>query len=214
MLLKQVYLHKGKVHIIPFTESDSNNEIEVSDAIEIVRNKSLLTEASSQIQDAVFNRTSGYPNKIKENLHHAKAYLPVAVAAILNHRPNLISHAVTAFCNRDPIDMKACRAMKYFPPENRVYSRVKFTKCLYAMLVNSGYVPDARVGWDLPNPTSSQYKSHILGIKIACGFEILASHAKPQQQLENDTKWLQYLESLKKNNYFKGNYNQADQTIL
>ncbi|KAJ8982399.1 hypothetical protein NQ317_012437 [Molorchus minor] len=33
--------------------------------------------------------------------------------------------------------MRACRAMKYFPPENRVTTSVVFTKCLYAMLTHS-----------------------------------------------------------------------------
>lgn len=47
-----------------------------------------------------------YPGKIVELLHRTNAYVPVGVAALLKEKPNLISLAVLAFCNRDPIDMK------------------------------------------------------------------------------------------------------------
>jgi hypothetical protein len=47
-----------------------------------------------------------YPGKIAELLHRTNAYVPVGVAALLKEKPNLISAAVLAFCNRDPIDMK------------------------------------------------------------------------------------------------------------
>lgn len=176
----------------------------VNDCLDIIYNKPLLTEASTHIQDAIFTKLCGYPDKIKQDQHRTKVYLPVGVAAILNHKPNLIAPAIISFCNRDPIDMKACRAMKYFPPENRVYSSVAFTKCLYAMLCHSKYMPDRRIGWNLPAPTSPQHKSHILGIKIACGFEILASQAKPSTDLDNDKSWHNYLKQLQEKNYFRG----------
>lgn len=128
----------------------------------------------------------------------------MAIATILNHKAGLVAPAVTAFCNRDPIDMKACRAMKYFPPENRVYSRVTFTKCLYAMLSHSQYLPDTRTGWNLPAKDSAHFKSHILGIKLACGFEILASQATPPDRLlESDTAWQQYRDQLLVKGYFQ-----------
>lgn len=56
--------------------------------------------------------------------------------------------------------------MKYFPPENRVYTNVKFTRLLYVMLATSKYIPDKRIGWNLPTPTDESYKSHLLGIKL------------------------------------------------
>lgn len=183
-------------------ESKREDTIEVSEALQIIRSKPLKTEAPTNIQKAILDRINGYPEKIKENLHRTNVYLPVGVAAILAAKPNLIAPAVLAFCNRDPIDMKACRAMKYFPPENRVYCSVLFTKCLYAMLKHSNYNPDRRTGWNLPDPKSSQYKAHSLGVKIACGFEILVAQAKPSADLENDKAWHQYLKCLKDKNYF------------
>lgn len=160
--------------------------------------------ASTDIQNSILNRIKGYPEKIKDNHHSTSVYLPVAIAAILKHKPSLIAPAVQAFCNRDSVDLNACRAMKYFPPENRVYSHVTFTKCLYAMITHSKYVPDKRTGWNLPLLNSPQYKSHNLGVKLACGFEILVSQAKPSADVENDKGWDSYLKSLKEKNYFRG----------
>lgn len=162
------------------------------------------TLASTEIQNCISDKLSCYPDEISKNLHHAIAYLPVGIAAILKHKPNLISPAVRAFCNRDTVDMKACRAMKYFPPENRVYRRVVFTKCLYAMVTHSKFVPDRRTGWNLPPPASDKYKAHVLGMKIACGFEILIAQAKPNQDIEHDKGWHGYLKSLKEKDYFRG----------
>jgi len=56
--------------------------------------------------------------------------------------------------------------MKYFPPENRVYAEVKFTKCSYAMLASSKYIPDKKIGWNLVAPTDASYKTQLLGIKL------------------------------------------------
>ncbi|KAL7023594.1 hypothetical protein ACKWTF_012698 [Chironomus riparius] len=149
-------------------------------------------------------RIEDFPQAIDDNLHRQTVFVPLAVAALLQHNPQLIAPAVQAFCNRDPIDMKACRAMRYFPPENRVYTSVLFTKCLYAMIMHTNYLPDRRTGWNIPLMTSPHYKAHLLGVKIACGFEILTSQAKSSKSdLETDREWQKYLDSLKNKNYFQ-----------
>lgn len=151
-------------------------------------------------------RVKDFPASIDENFHRQTVYVPIAVAALLRHNRQLIAPAVQAFCNRDPIDMKACRAMRYFPPENRVYTSVAFTKCLFAMLMHNNYLPDRRTGWQIPSSNSPHFKAHLLGVKIACGFEILASQAKSASaDIEQDREWVKYLESLKGRNYFQGN---------
>lgn len=175
------------------------------DALSQVRAQPSETLAASEIQTSIQIKLKDYPDKIKTNLHHTKAYVPVAIAAILNHKPNLISAAVQAFCSRDPIDVKVCRAMKYFPPEQRVMTRITFTKCLYAMISHSKYLPDRRTGWNLPLATSKDYKAHLLGVKVACGFEILAAQAKPNDNVESDKGWHNYLNTLKSKGYFKDN---------
>lgn len=173
-----------------------NEILDIHDALKEIYLNSDLTRASDPIQDCIKNRISDYPTNISNNFHCSTIYVPIAIAKILDNHHQLIAPAVQAFCSRDMIDMKACRAMKYFPPENRVYCRVKFTKCLYAMLVHNNYMPDRRTGWKLPDVNSKEYKAHNLGIKVACGFEILAAQAKPDNDLENDKAWVSYVQKL------------------
>ncbi|CAG9771096.1 unnamed protein product [Ceutorhynchus assimilis] len=198
----RVYIYEGNIHLIPL-QNPEQSEISVEKALQEIWTQTTSTLAHQDIQNSIRNKLSLYPDNIKSNFHHATVYVPTALAAILNAKPNLISGAIQAFCNRDPVDMKACRAMKYFPPEQRVKTRVKFTRCLYAMLLHSKYVPDRKVGWNLPPTTSKDYKEQSLGVKIACGFEILAVQAKPTQDVEGDKGWDQYLKSLKDKGYFQ-----------
>ncbi|XP_069701483.1 protein ecdysoneless [Periplaneta americana] len=211
---QRVYLYQGAIHIVPLEQgSNKNIGLSVTDAVAQVRQHPQKTRASQEIQDAIKARIQGYPDKIAELIHRTNVYIPVGVAALLKEKPNLISPAVLAFCNRDPIDMKACRAMRYFPPENRVMTNVVFTKCLYAMITHHKFNPDRRTGWNIPPTNSADFKSHNLGVKLACGFEILVAQAKPASRgdkqsqspvnLDGDHGWIQYLNSLKKTGYFK-----------
>lgn len=176
----------------------------VTEAIRRIRTNPTKYIVSKAVENSINERIKTFPASIEENLHRQTVYVPLGVAALLQHNPQLIAPAVQAFCNRDPIDMKACRAMRFFPPENRVYTSVVFTKCLYAMIMHSNYLPDRRTGWNLPPSSSQQFKSHLLGVKIACGFEILASQAKSSAiNFDTDREWQKYCESLKDKNYFQ-----------
>ncbi|KAI4471110.1 sgt1 protein hsgt1 suppressor of gcr2 [Holotrichia oblita] len=201
---KRVYINKGCLHIVaPEIDDDNEESITVENAINEIRKNSSLTVASGSIQACITKRIQGYPDSVKENQHQTSVYVPIAVASILRANPQLISPAVQAFCSRDQIDMKACRAMKYFPPEIRVLTSVTFTKCLYAMLINSKYQPERKTGWNLPLPSSKIYKAHNLGVKLACGFEILVSQAKVIAGDENDKDWKAYQQKLQEKGYFK-----------
>lgn len=80
--------------------------------------------------------------------------------------------------------------MRYFPPEQRVMVNVKMTKCLYAMVVHCRYTGDPMTGWNLPPVNSPTYNAHLLGVKIACGLEMLVTGAheelRKRQKDEND----------------------------
>ncbi|EAW54477.1 ecdysoneless homolog (Drosophila), isoform CRA_a [Homo sapiens] len=93
---------------------------------------------------------------------------------------------------------------------NRRIRGVTFTKCLYAQLVQQRFVPDRRSGYRLPPPSDPQYRAHELGMKLAHGFEILCSKCSPhfsdckKSLVTASPLWASFLESLKKNDYFKG----------
>lgn len=78
--------------------------------------------------------------------------------------------------------------MKYFPPEQRVMVNVTMTKCLYAMVTHCRYTGDPRTGWNLPPSNSSKYNAHVLGVKIACGLEILVARAHEDRRRKMKTK--------------------------
>nr|CAD7260029.1 unnamed protein product [Timema shepardi] len=206
---QRVYLYRGGLHLVPLTEGNSQEHVlEVKEGVAQVRRDPTGTMVHPNIQEAVFRKIAGYPGKVTEHLHRATAYVPVGVATLLKNRPNLVALAVRAFCNRDPIDMKVFRAMRYFPPENRVKVSVMLTKCLYAMVTHQQFQPDRRTGWNLPLVHSPDYKSHLLGVKLACGFEILVAQARNSSgdisdDILNDRGWLLYLTSLEKNGYFR-----------
>ncbi|KAE8740394.1 hypothetical protein FOCC_FOCC014098 [Frankliniella occidentalis] len=220
---QRVYLYQGEVHFIPPTntndsEDEPKNLIPVVDAIQLIRSCPKNTRAPQPIQNAIKERIEGYPSKIKEDLHRTTISIPAEISALLKDNPSLIASAVRAFCERDPIDKRACRNMAHFKPDNCVPTSVLFTKCLYAMLCHEKAVPEKRSGWVLPPPSSSTFKMYNLGYKVACGFEILVDRAKkcgenpdagqsstPVQicDLSDNRGWSMYLNSLKKKEYFK-----------
>ena len=80
------------------------------------------------------------------------------MAHVISHDPQLVSAAVHALCDRDPIDMQACRRMNYFSPRKHssVLTGAKFTKCLYAQLLNQRFSCPRNSGFNIPPPSSSQ----------------------------------------------------------
>lgn len=201
-----MYIYNSHIHLVWDSQTNANTVLPVNEAIKKIRENSNKYLSSDDLENCVLERIKDFPDRIEDNFHRQTVYVPLGVAGLLKENPQLIAPAVLAFCNRDPIDVKACRAMRYFPPENRVYTSVVFTKCLYAMLVHNQYFPDRRTGWNLPSTSNPHYKAHLLGVKIACGFEILASQAKsPSEDFENDKEYKVFVTSLQKKNYFQDN---------
>uniref|UniRef100_A0A7G3ANP3 Putative mads box transcription factor n=1 Tax=Lutzomyia longipalpis TaxID=7200 RepID=A0A7G3ANP3_LUTLO len=196
-----VYIANGALHLLQNPHEDT--PLPVHEALQEIRDNPAAHRVGNEIENCISRRAGGYPGKIHDNLHCATAFVPVGVAALLKHKPALIASAIREFCSRDAVDMKVCRAMRFFPPENRVNTRITFTKCLYAMLVHSNYNPDRRTGWNLPSTSSKNYLAQSLGMKIACGFEILASQAKPNEDWTTNRHWLKYLDTLKGKGYFQ-----------
>ncbi|XP_071451559.1 protein ecdysoneless homolog [Hetaerina americana] len=212
----RVFLYDGALHLVGKDLGGREGSLQVPEGISCVRRNPRYTKASDPVQAAVNKMIKGYPEKVLQSLHHCHAYVPIGVAALLNENSSLIAPAVLAFCQRDPIDMKACRAMRYFPPENCVMRRIALTRCQYAMLMHQQFTPDRRTGWSLPPPMHPDRPKHVLGIKLACGFEILVAQAKslpspcvsePTSPVDGavlEPKWKMYLSSLDKNGYFEG----------
>lgn len=203
---QRVYIADGSLHLVQNSPSNATKLMPVREAVVKIQNNGTLFKVSKEIQECIEERMKEFQTADNFALHHQIVRLPLGVAMILKQKPTLIAAAVRAFCDRDPIDLKACRSMRYFPPEQRVRKNVCFTKCLYAMIMHSNYVPDRNTGWNLSgNPSSEEYKEDLLGIKVACGFEILASQAKDTKCDETSPAWKAYVRSLQSKGYFKSN---------
>ncbi|XP_063290114.1 protein ecdysoneless homolog [Pelobates fuscus] len=210
----RVFFYHGKLCIIPLRQTDekrnhSATNIDLTQALALLSAHSDKFLAADSVSKAVRRRLEGYPDKIKDSLHRAHCFVPAGLAAVLRERPHLISAAVQAFYLRDPIDLKACRVFHNFPSETRVLTSVTFTKCLYAQLMQQKFQPDRRSGYTLPAISHPQYKAHELGMKLAHGFEILCSKCpRPSSDSKRcplqSPLWTGFLNTLKKNDYFKG----------
>ena len=94
--------------------------------------------------------------------------MPLPVAHVMSHDPQLVSAAVHALCNRDPIDMKACQRMAHFSPCNNssVMAGIKFTKCLYAQLLYQRFSPPRKGGFNVPPVGNQHHTACELGMKL------------------------------------------------
>lgn len=219
--VNRVFLYHSRLHIIPKRKDPLPHGVPtLTDAIRVIRSSRYETKANREVQSGIEKRLSNFPTAIRENQHTSRCYVPAAVAALLESEPWLISAAVRAFFYKDPLDLKACRVMKHFPPENRVMRNIRMTRCLYAQLMSQSYSPDPKIGWEIPKSGSRLFKAYDLGMKIASGLEILAvaaegSESRRQEDdtirlidkpelLDHDKRWRKYIRSLYTNGYLEG----------
>lgn len=132
------------------------------------------------IQSEAFHRLQKYPAKIEDTFHHARVRIPRRLAYVLHKNVGYISPAVEAFYLRDPISLKPLRLHRpsglFFPPEDLVTVSVKFTKVGFAQVKSQSFdTPQAWTGWITKLPSTVGQAGYEIGMKIACGFEMLLS---------------------------------------
>jgi hypothetical protein len=156
----KVFIHRGELHIIPIT-----TEITLEKAIEFIYAET-PTVASTLIQQSAFGKI-----KAGVDFHYGTVLIPQRIAQILYYSPEIIATAIDAFYTREPSQMKYCNKMLAFPPTTSVKCTIKYTKTLYAQLHSVNIAPiDV---FQLPKQDESGYKAAYMGMKLACGFEIL-----------------------------------------
>lgn len=117
--------------------------------------------------------------------------IPRKLAYVLHELPKAIAPAVEAFYLRDPIKLKplvsTAAGRLSFPPTDLIDLSVKFTKVLYAQLKSQQFPPPpawrslliASENEAVSGNKNAQEKHSMieLGMKVTCGFEILAAGA-------------------------------------
>ncbi|KAI9144712.1 SGT1 protein-domain-containing protein [Paraphysoderma sedebokerense] len=215
----RVFLQGGKLHIIPFPRTPMEigiypaGVLSKEKAVLLIRDRKVHTEASEEVQEILQSKVKEYPEAKLGNIHRARCLIPKKIAHLLCHNHQLVSSAVEAFYTRDPLTLRACSKMAVFPPTTSVPMTVKFSRAMYAQLMSQRFYPPKP--FKLPSPNSADYKAAELGMKLACGFEMLC-HDKSFSQdettalsiesydFESDHKWKLYITRLIQMGYFKG----------
>jgi len=185
----RVFLRGGLLHIVPTPSTPAELvvipvDLSLSEGLAAIRDPSLDTEASAQVQKAISSRLSPYPISILNSHRHvSRCLLPRRAAWVLSHHPSLIAPAIEAFYYRDPVDMRAGRKMSCLlpratkqtkaTPKDLIWTRVAFTRCLYAQAVGQKYsAPTCYPSF----PWKEGQPEHLavdMGVKVAAGLEML-----------------------------------------
>lgn len=190
----RAWIHGGQLRIIPLPQDPAHQSrrITLPQAIGVIQSAADTLLHSSFVEAEAFYRLEKYPAQIQEAMHHAMVTIPRRIAYVIHELPKALAPAVEAFYLRDPISLEpfesAFPGNLTFPPEDPVDTSVKFTKVLYAQLKSQQFSPPPT--WQKWIDTRETNTSHVdsveaqkkysmleLGMKIACGFEMLAVNA-------------------------------------
>ncbi|KAK9239943.1 SGT1 protein-domain-containing protein [Lipomyces kononenkoae] len=202
----RVWIYNGNLCIIPTDDPDSATSYTLHNALQFLGNNEGMLYHPQILQKEAFARLKSYPRAIEENIHRSKVFVPRRVAQILHHNPRYIAPACEAFLLRDPISMKVCSTMANFPPEDSVTCVVKLTRLLYTQIKSQRIIPPLK--FRIPKANEEGYDEAELGMKIACGFELLCagygkSKLRKQKDYSTDPKFKEYMRALKNEGFFK-----------
>eukprot|EP00471_Norrisiella_sphaerica_P007744 CAMPEP_0184504792 /NCGR_PEP_ID=MMETSP0113_2-20130426/52648_1 /TAXON_ID=91329 /ORGANISM="Norrisiella sphaerica, Strain BC52" /LENGTH=658 /DNA_ID=CAMNT_0026894451 /DNA_START=741 /DNA_END=2716 /DNA_ORIENTATION=+ len=136
---------------------------------------SLPGPAVRRINEVLFARLRDYPEKATE-FHNARVIMPLKVAQVLRSQPKLLPVIIEALIERDFEESIWGAKMSFFGTNPLVAQRVRFTRCIYAMLQVHRYHPPPIYAGLAPVPTGlkdARPAAFQLGVKVAAGLEIL-----------------------------------------
>ncbi|KAH7520445.1 hypothetical protein FEM48_Zijuj08G0144700 [Ziziphus jujuba var. spinosa] len=202
--LNRVFVRSGDLHIVPRDRFPSPS---LEDSLKFIANCGGDSRASESVQTMVKNRISEYPDRARRDMHRVRVRVPVSVAQVLKHEPCLISLAVEGFYDRDIDTMKYAAKMERFLSKGRekelVCVSVKMSRAMYAQLVQQTF--QAPKCYPMPNRSSaSEFVEAELGMKIACGFEMMYQQRKREGLEGKGSTWEAFKESLERSGYFEG----------
>ncbi|KAG9314597.1 SGT1 protein-domain-containing protein [Chiua virens] len=200
----RVWIYSGRLHLIPLSHvsspskprkrprvlgrreleededhlDDEDDYIATDDALLLVRDTFVDTLAPRAVEDTVWQRISGYPGAARNHVHTALAYLPIDIARALTVDQSLIQKPVETFYTRDAIQLRAAHKMARFPPRPDVLCRVKMTRTAYAQLLGQKFYPPKIFGCFEEREGTSAWRWRDVGMKLACGFEMLFQESK------------------------------------
>ncbi|KAI6153350.1 SGT1 protein-domain-containing protein [Pisolithus tinctorius] len=208
--LNRVWIYSGRLHLVPLShvsvpnksrrhpvatqqkelsaglEDSDEDYIAIDDALRLVRDACICTLAPKEVEDAVWKRISGYPSAAERHLHTTKAYLPVDVARALSVDRSLVQKAVETFYARDAIQLRAAHRMARFPPSPNVLRNVRMTRTAFAQLMGQKFHPPRIFGQFEEREDTNAWRWRDIGMKLACGFEMLYQESKSRSNITTD----------------------------
>ena len=204
----RVFIFRGELHILPPSLFPDTPSLEA--ALAAVRDDSIDTRAPDAVRAAIQRRIAGLPERAAENLHTARVIVPAPVAKVLKEEPCLIARAVEGFYDRDIDTMKHAARMEKFlkgpggDGVEMVRTSVRMTRAMYAQLVQQNF--QAPRGYPMPRREEGPEKwmEAELGMKIACGFEMMYQERRRQREEGKGSTWEVYRKSLEATGCFEG----------
>ncbi|KAL9241392.1 hypothetical protein vseg_015510 [Gypsophila vaccaria] len=204
----RVFFRRGHVHIV--SKNVCPGKVSLEDGLRAVVEFPEATKASPEVQLAVLRRVDVFPEKATRNVLRVRVCVPLSVAQVLKHEPSSISLAVEGFYDRDIDSMKYAAKMQKFLPKGREEElcliSVKMSRAMYAQLVQQKFqAPKCYPMPPMPPKTDqSTYLEAELGMKIACGFEMIYQHKKKDGEEGKGSTWEAFKDSLETSGYFEG----------
>lgn len=161
------------------------------------------------MQNQLLSKLKEYPNRAEKNVHKFRVRVPVGVAKVLKHEACLISRAVEGFYDRDIDTMKFAGKMERFlgdkgSGEELVRVVVRMSRAMYAQLMQQTFQAPKCYPSLPPRSDVEGYKEAELGMKIACGFEMIYQLNKRQGMEGKGSSWDAFKQSLEWSGYFEG----------
>ncbi|KAF5692135.1 sgt1 [Fusarium circinatum] len=187
----RAWINKGNLLLIPVKDEEGlrARNLEIPDAVQVIKTKRNALVHSGFVEVEAFYRLEKYPGQISESLHHSLITIPRKLAYILHSLPKTVAPAVEEFYLRDPIALKRVISSTQpltFPPEDLITVSVRFSKVLFAQLRSQRF--DAPPNWsevlrkalkEAPPGEADTVMARLdIGMKLTCGFEILAAKAE------------------------------------
>ncbi|KAI0322311.1 SGT1-domain-containing protein [Amylostereum chailletii] len=202
---------------------DEDDFLSLPQALQLVRDHSIDTSAPPTVERAVWKRITGYPGALKQHVHKTKAFIPADIMKALLVNPNLVQKAVETFYTRDAVQLRAAHKMSRFPPSSSCLGTIWMTRTAYAQVVGQKFYPPKIFGQSQEKEGSQTWRWKDIGMKIACGFEMLyqdskgrldgsnttaatlrASAEARKDALRRDMDYVKYAQSLVSAGYFRG----------
>lgn len=179
----RVWIHDANLLIIPPKSTPGqrpgSRSISLGQAISFIKSEPRSLIHSPLIEAEAFYRLEKYPEQITESVHHCTITVPRRVAHVLHLIPRAVAPAVEAFYLRDALSLKpvmAAPGQQFFPPDDLVTTSVRFSKVLFAQLKSQRFQPPPF--WEnamrLSSESGGSQARIDLGMKLSCGFEMLA----------------------------------------